>query len=266
MFSLSGAAEPTSTAARAFVLWRLLVRSICRSLTLLGVPFMARQHRALRTREDLIRSAAEVIDDVGYAEASISAISHRAGVSNGALHFHFKSKRALGEAVELAAARTLLHITGRVPVRHPAPIQLLVDTSKALAGCIVRDPVLRAGFSLGGDPTWQGTVDLWEQWQDWVQLMLVVARDQRALSPDVGIDEAVSIITSFLAGLEVRSRAGAERSPDRSVTGFWRLLLPHLVAEGTAPPVDHEGDTMPLWCTVDFGAGGQEREQVCGVA
>ncbi|MFF5475683.1 BTAD domain-containing putative transcriptional regulator [Streptomyces achromogenes] len=28
--------------------------------------------------------------------------------------------------------------------------------------------MLRAGVSLGGDPTWQGTVDLWEQWQDWV--------------------------------------------------------------------------------------------------
>ncbi|MFF8996404.1 TetR family transcriptional regulator [Streptomyces achromogenes] len=105
MILLSGATEPTSAAARAFVRRRLHVRTIPRPLTLSGAHLMARQHRALRTREELIRSAEEVIDDVGYTEASISAIRHRAGVSNGALHFHSKSKRALGEAVELAAAR-----------------------------------------------------------------------------------------------------------------------------------------------------------------
>ncbi|WP_159062215.1 TetR family transcriptional regulator, partial [Streptomyces caniscabiei] len=65
---------------------------------------MAKQERAVRTRENLIRSAAEVFDREGYAVASITTISARAGVSNGALHFHFASKAALAEAVAEAAA------------------------------------------------------------------------------------------------------------------------------------------------------------------
>ena len=55
---------------------------------------MVKQERALRTREALIESAAEVFDREGFSVASLTAISSRAGVSNGALHFHFASKAA----------------------------------------------------------------------------------------------------------------------------------------------------------------------------
>ena len=74
---------------------------------------MAKQERAVRTREKLIRSAAEVFDREGYAVASITTISARAGVSNGALHFHFASKAALAEAVAEAAALRLRHLVDR---------------------------------------------------------------------------------------------------------------------------------------------------------
>ncbi|MCX5387498.1 ScbR family autoregulator-binding transcription factor [Streptomyces sp. NBC_00083] len=215
---------------------------------------MARQYRAVRTRQELIRSAAEIFDHSGYAEASIATISSRAGVSNGALHFHFKNKRALGQAVELAAAQALLHITGRVPLRHPAPLQLLVDTSHALARCLRYDPVLRAGFSLGNDATWQSDVKLWEQWQDWIQLMLTVARDQGGLGADVAIEDAVFAIAAMVAGLDALTRTGVDWDAGEAVTRFWRLTLPQLAAEtaraelrpgGSSPEADCTGDECP---------------------
>lgn len=64
---------------------------------------MAKQERAVRTRESLIRSAAETFYREGFAVASLSVISAQAGVSSGALHFHFASKAALADAVETAA-------------------------------------------------------------------------------------------------------------------------------------------------------------------
>ncbi|QPA02548.1 hypothetical protein DI273_30655 [Streptomyces violascens] len=68
---------------------------------------MARQERALRTREALIRAGAEHFARDGFVAASLSTISRSAGVSNGALHFHFENKRALAQAVGEHARRTL---------------------------------------------------------------------------------------------------------------------------------------------------------------
>jgi AcrR family transcriptional regulator len=208
---------------------------------------MAKQHRAVRTRQELIRSAAEVFYHAGFADSSISAISSRAGMSSGAVHFHFGNKRAVGNAVEMAAAQHLLCITGRIPLRHPAPLQHLVDTSHTLAQYLLDDPVLRAGFRLGTDATWQGDGDLWEQWQDWVQLMLTVARDQGSLAPEVGVEDAVYAITAVVAGFEVRATQDAEWCSRQAVTRFWRLLLPRLASERVARTLVPEGTVTPVW-------------------
>ena len=66
---------------------------------------MAEQERAVRTRERLIGSAAETFCREGFAVASLSVISAQAGVSSGALHFHFAGKAALADAVESAEYR-----------------------------------------------------------------------------------------------------------------------------------------------------------------
>ncbi|MEU9121699.1 TetR family transcriptional regulator [Streptomyces sp. NPDC048506] len=84
---------------------------------------MAKQDRAVRTRQELIRSAAEAFDRVGFGHASLAEISAAAGVSSGALHFHLGNKRALGEEVESAAIQTLHRIIGRQPPGHDAALQ-----------------------------------------------------------------------------------------------------------------------------------------------
>ena len=47
------------------------------------------------TRERLLRSAREVIEDSGYGAASVAAIAERAGVAAGTLYRHFPSKEEL---------------------------------------------------------------------------------------------------------------------------------------------------------------------------
>ncbi|MBV7699712.1 ScbR family autoregulator-binding transcription factor [Streptomyces sp. TRM70350] len=224
---------------------------------------MAQQYRAQRTRQELIRAAAEVFENAGFAEASISAISSRAGVSNGALHFHFSNKRALGEAVERAAAQTLLHITGHVPLRHPTPLQLLVDTSQALARQLLDDPVLRAGFCLGSDGAWECGLNLWEQWHDWVQLMLTVARDRGSLAADVEIEDAVSTITAVVTGLQVLARTDPKWCSAGTVTGFWRLLLPQLSGDTAEQPSPDSTAAAGSW-PADSPRGSWQMDETCG--
>ncbi|WP_424845816.1 ScbR family autoregulator-binding transcription factor [Streptomyces sp. SAI-129] len=196
---------------------------------------MTQQERAVRTRRDLISSAADVFNLRGFALSSLMEISSRAGVSYGALHFHFKNKRVLGEEVERVAFQLLHEIIERGQLRdHPAPLQLLVDTSHRLAQRVAEDSVLRAGFRLGSDATWDGRIDLRQEWCNWVESVLRRSREQGCLASDVVLEDAASAITAAIVGFEVLGRA--EGNTDgawcsrHATTRFWDLILPRLTS------------------------------------
>lgn len=191
---------------------------------------MTQQDRAVRTRQELIRSAAEAFDRCGFAPASLTGISTRAGVSSGALHFHFSSKRALGEAVESAAAQALQDILAARPPGDPTPLQLLVHVSQLLGARLTEDVVLRAGFGLAGDATWQGSGTLWRQWCAWVRSVLTLAGSEGGLAADVVVDDAVSAVTAAVVGSQALGRADSEWCPRLTVARFWNLLLPRISA------------------------------------
>ena len=117
----------------------------------------AAQGRA--TRGQLIEVATGLFAEHGYEGTSIEAVLTAAGVSRGALYYHFASKEALFTAV-------LEAISDRVTA----------EVTKAISGCT--DPVdtLRTGalawIDLAGDPVIQRImlVDApsvlgWEQWR-----------------------------------------------------------------------------------------------------
>ncbi|MFB4193327.1 ScbR family autoregulator-binding transcription factor [Streptomyces carpaticus] len=199
------------------------------------------QDRATKTRRHLIRSAAEVFNRSGFAGSTIGQICALARASQGALHFHFGNKQALGEAVESTAAEILLCVTGRVPAQHPEPLQLLVDTSHALAERVACDPVLRAGFGLAHDASWHSRVSPWQHWQEWVRDLLTLARRQGSLAAGVDLDDAVSAITAVMAGLEALERVRVHPGSPQPVTPFWRVMLPQLAAEAVCGGTDPAG-------------------------
>lgn len=196
---------------------------------------MARQDRAVHTRQELIRSAAEAFDRSGFAPSSLTEISAGAGVSSGALHFHFASKRALGVAVESAAAQILQDIIAPRPCERPASLRNLVDTSHILARRLAEDVVLRAGFGLAADAAWQEGVALWQVWRTWVRSMLTLARDEGVLAGDVLIEDLVSAVTVAVVGAQALGRADTDWSPRHSVAQFWNLLLPRITTGMVRP-------------------------------
>ncbi|MEO7078062.1 MAG: TetR family transcriptional regulator, partial [Rhodococcus sp. (in: high G+C Gram-positive bacteria)] len=50
---------------------------------------MVRQLRAEATRAAALRAAADLVLDVGHANATLSQVSAQSGVTKGALSFHF---------------------------------------------------------------------------------------------------------------------------------------------------------------------------------
>lgn len=213
---------------------------------------MVKQERALRTRRALVRAAAEVFAEEGFAPASLTAISRRAGVSNGALHFHFPNKKALARAVEEEALETVRGITGRMPDEEGSALQMLVDVTHGLASRLAEDVVLRAGFGLGRDPSRGRNAgsELRLEWWKWVEECLRRAERQGLLAGGVSAEGAARAIVATLVGFEVLEAGGDGKGwlSERSVSGFWELMLPrlaerHALASVTSTPTrrDHAG-------------------------
>ncbi|MFI0811939.1 ScbR family autoregulator-binding transcription factor [Streptomyces echinatus] len=187
---------------------------------------MATQERAVRTRNTLIESAAELFDRDGYDVATLSTISARAGVSSGALHFHFTNKATLADAVGQAAALRLELITRQ---EAGGALQMLIDATHALVWHLNHDVVLRAGFGLNDrlEHVRDGA-GLRAKWQAWVEHAFVRADREGALAPGPLARDAATAVVAFTSGLGILGRQDAWWRSHAPLTRFWRLLLPAL--------------------------------------
>ena len=208
---------------------------------------MAKQERAVRTRNALIESAAELFHQDGYEVASLSVISARAGVSSGALHFHFASKAELADAVADAAHRRLGRITAASEGGHRrGALQVLIDATHTLARALRDDAVLRAGFGLDrarrpdtGRPTVLGT------WQHWVLEVLQRARVEGSLAPGVSVEGAMRTVVAATVGFEVLGGRDVRWLSQTAVDQFWSLLLPSLTAGANRRSLVVSGSASP---------------------
>ncbi|WP_338106103.1 ScbR family autoregulator-binding transcription factor [Streptomyces coelicoflavus] len=185
----------------------------------------------MRTREALIRSAAEVFHDEGFNAAALTTISFRAGVSNGALHFHFASKVALANAVEAAAAdvlQTVIDRRGGGGGGTPRVLQRLVNATHELARGLQNDAVLRAGFELSREAGRQPRIDLRLRWQNWVTDMVARAARGGELRETVALESVVAAVVAATIGFEVLGMRDQTWLSRRTVAQFWLLLLPAL--------------------------------------
>ncbi|MEU9594977.1 ScbR family autoregulator-binding transcription factor [Streptomyces sp. NPDC048193] len=202
---------------------------------------MVKQERSARTRRALVLAAAEVFAADGYALASLTAISRRAGVSSGALHFHFASKDDLARAVEEDAARAVRELAERCAAAAGSPLQSLVDASAALLDAVVRDPVVRAGFRLSADPSRKNGAELLGWWHGRVRQFVLKAQRAGQLARDVSPDAATTVIAAATAGFEALGAADGTWLSGERLDQFWSLLLPPLAA----PPGPAPTPTLP---------------------
>jgi AcrR family transcriptional regulator len=191
---------------------------------------MVKQVRAARTRRTLIVAAAEVFADEGYALATLPVISRRAGVSAGALHFHFASKDALAAEVESAAADAVERLAERCRSAAGTSLQSLVGTSSALLRAVADDPLVRAGFKLSGDPSRKNGGRLLHWWHARVRDLVVQAQSAGELAETVSADAATTAVVAATVGFEALGAADRDwLSPER-VAQLWAFLLPRLAA------------------------------------
>ncbi|MFJ9216980.1 ScbR family autoregulator-binding transcription factor [Streptomyces sp. NPDC102383] len=207
---------------------------------------MTQQVRAIRTRIALIRSAATLFEERGYTRTRLADISSGAGVSVGALHFHFDSKAAMSGAVQQAARRRFLQAIRATQRDQSDTLQQLINASHAIAGLLRNDVVVRAGLRVGHDETAPGSVDLREDWEAFVRHRLARAASQGVLRPPEAHHRLARCVVATSMGLEMLGRNDKSWLSPRTVTDIWELLLPALLtSDTTISPAGNGTSTQP---------------------
>ncbi|MGW4893516.1 ScbR family autoregulator-binding transcription factor [Kitasatospora sp. NPDC004240] len=190
---------------------------------------MARQERAVRTRRAILEAAASVFDEVGYEAATIGEVVARAGVTRGALYFHFASKQKLAEGVVEEQFR-------QEPVPSRAcKLQELVDTGMVIAHLMPRDPLLSAGARLAlGQDTFDGLRGgAIVGWIARLETVLTEARDQGELLPHVVPADTAWLITACWTGTQIQSQKLANRADlEQRISTLFRHLMPSIAMPG----------------------------------
>jgi AcrR family transcriptional regulator len=189
---------------------------------------MARQARALATRQAVLRAAAEVFDQRGYAGATMAEILTHAAVTKGALYFHFSSKEELALAV-IEEQSTWL--AGWQPTSE-SPVQTLIDLGYAFAGALQQDPLVRGSIRLTiehGSFT-QPQITAYRGWSDAARMLLQHATEAGELHPGLDIDGAADLIVAAVTGIQLTSQVLADRTDlFKRMNDLWTLLLPGMV-------------------------------------
>ncbi|MGW1226522.1 ScbR family autoregulator-binding transcription factor [Streptomyces sp. NPDC001478] len=211
---------------------------------------MVKQERAARTRRALIIAAAEVFAEDGYALASLPAISKKAGVSTGALHFHFANKDALAAAVEETAELALRSLVEECGASATTRLQRLACTITRLLDAVVADPVTRAGLRLGGDPSRKTGGGALAWWYGWVGELLVGAREAGELPEQHSAEGAAAVISAALAGVVLLDGVrGSEQGSCAGMVPFREFLLSWLSVsvppQRPAPGRSRPGPVVP---------------------
>ncbi|MGW2342274.1 ScbR family autoregulator-binding transcription factor [Streptomyces sp. NPDC001661] len=193
-----------------------------------------KQDRAVRTKETVLRAAAEVFDEQGFG-ASIVKIAERAGTTTGAIYFHFQSKEGLLQAVINAQPETIR------PRLESSGVQQLVDITLTWCWQIQVDPLLRAGVRLAVE---QGAFGLQDDtsFRDWQRIMeecLLRARDAGELLEHAVPEEIAEIVVSTCTGGQIHSHLASGRAdlPQR-VVRMWRYLLPSIAKPEVVERID----------------------------
>jgi AcrR family transcriptional regulator len=178
-------------------------------------------------------AAAECFADVGYATATTSEIAARAGVTKGALAFHFPAKAAIAAAiVEECYEQWPSLITEALPA-HDRILDLIGEVFGRIATQIREDPIVRATVRLQAERSQIGQ-PIHMPYVDWIATstdLYRTAAEQGELRP--GVDPA-ALARASVAGFQGVQHvsgilAGHDDVVDR-VTEWWAVMRAGIAA------------------------------------
>lgn len=209
------------------------------------------QARSERTRRRLVRAGAQMFNRSGYASATLGQIAEAAGMTKGALYFHFASKDGLADAVQEQGHAVLRAFVREQRRADVPPVQSLIDITHWLAWTLHDDPVVRASFRITNECTWRrpAVTDFHQAWINEVLRLIDRAREAGELRDHTSVDGPETLLSAAVCGVAVLSGNGVPY-PElrRRVGALWDSLLSALVPQEHVGRYDVHASALTTEC------------------
>jgi AcrR family transcriptional regulator len=200
-----------------------------------------KQQRSERTVERLLAAAAEQFAQYGYVRATLADISLRAGVTKGALFFHFATKDEIAVAVQDRGRDVMEGAVLRLGRDGCSHLQLAVDLTYALGRLLRENVFVRASARIARerdpDPAEAGAArcdgsapDFYGQWLGVVGSLLERARSAGELVRSVPAASARMPAAAAVSGMETLIWLGVPADECETwLAELWETTLSTLV-------------------------------------
>lgn len=193
----------------------------------------SRAEKSHLTRAAVLRAAAECFDEAGYLATPLDDVTTRAGVTKGAVYFHFGSKQALADALIEAQRDHWAEVVEEITSRPGSALDHVVQLTYEMAGQLRHDVELRAGVRLATDPDVPSgnPLEIFEQWEAMLETLLRRARRDGSMASSGSPAAAARVIVLFFLathGLDLLS--DRTRDPRKRLDEFWGLVLSGIAA------------------------------------
>jgi AcrR family transcriptional regulator len=187
---------------------------------------LARQDRAERTRNAILDAAAEVFDERGFSGASLSEILAKAGVTKGALYFHFASKEELAQAL---IEEQLTNVPGIDS--NDAGLQTLIDLSHMFGHSLWKNVRARASNRLVSEANFAAPVpDVYRRWTGVIRELFKAAQAGGDVRKELDTDRLAVWLGGAFLGVQYQSGILTGRADiHERITDMWEICLPGLV-------------------------------------
>lgn len=199
-----------------------------------------RQERAEITRRAILDGAAVAFDHSGFDGTSLSDVVRHAGVTKGALYFHFQSKEALARAL----MDEQFQVSEGVDAIEDPGLQTVIDLTHQMAHALRTNARVRAGIRLlvefgsftDPDPS------PYNAWIDTCHRCLVPAQERGDIHPEHDTHDLSTFLVGSFTGIQVTSHVRTARGDLHArVVDLWNYLLPGITPADRALLLEPEG-------------------------
>ncbi len=184
-----------------------------------------------------MRAAFEEMLRSGFRNADLDAILARAGVTKGALYYHFDNKEALGYAVVDEVIASNVHQKWVLPLRNAKnPIDVLIRIIRSES--LKREDVLRSCPLINLSTEMSGidekfrkrTANVYKDWHDAMAEALREGQKRRLVRSDINPSETATFVMAVWEGYAVLGKNSQDprtmKSGQRRVSGHLESLRP----------------------------------------
>jgi len=176
----------------------------------------------------LLRAAFQEMHRSGFRSADVDAILAKAGVTKGALYYHFDNKEALGYAVVDEVIASKVHHKWVQPLRNAKnPIDVLIRIFQSES--LKREDVQRGCYLLNLSQEMSGldegfrrrTARIYKDWHDAMAETLREGQKRRVVRSDINANETAAFLIAAWEGYAVLGKNSQDprimKSGQRSV-------------------------------------------------